>query len=363
MKVLMVEPGRVPYETEIGESIKTIQAAAGGKIEVVYPYEDPVALVCNREGKLLGLPLNRALYDEAGEMYDIIAGTFFVAGLGEEGLADLPADLIKKYAEHLKYPETFALIDGKYRAVKGQQETGGKIISSKDEERLILEEATNLAMELDCFFRENHYPYAAAFSDAHIQKERLADELIYGSTANIRMQLDALRCQKHLEKEVGRLGKDISAYENFFGIRGYSVYQLAHSVDTDKLRFMPYDWLESKGFTAEYSNYQMVYSAECGPEYTLDDIYAELNQTRPEGYRGYSLSVSDVVILHEKGNDAAYYVDRIGFRELPDFLGGLARPEAKRETSIKEQLDAAKKQAAQAEPKAAEKKPRTPERS
>ena len=77
---------------------------------------------------------------------------------------------------------------------------------------------------------------------------------------------------------------------------------------------------------------------------------------------GHSLSVSDVVVLHEKGSGTAYYVDSIGFKELPDFFGGTRQPEAKRDGSLREQLDDAKKQAAKAEPKTPEKK-KEPERS
>ena len=59
MKVLMVEPGKSPYAAEIESGLKSLQAAVGGDIQAVYPYEDPVALICNDEGKLMGLPLNR----------------------------------------------------------------------------------------------------------------------------------------------------------------------------------------------------------------------------------------------------------------------------------------------------------------
>ena len=77
MNVLMVEPGKAPYETEISDGLEAMQAAVGGNIQAVYPYEDLVGLVCNEEGKLEGLPLNRALRTEDGEIYDIIAGNFF----------------------------------------------------------------------------------------------------------------------------------------------------------------------------------------------------------------------------------------------------------------------------------------------
>ena len=74
MKVLMVEPGKIPHEADIEPGLRSLQAAVGGNIQAVYPYEDPVALICNEDGKFMGLPLNRALRDDTGEIYDIIAG-------------------------------------------------------------------------------------------------------------------------------------------------------------------------------------------------------------------------------------------------------------------------------------------------
>lgn len=118
MKVLMVEPGKVPYEKEIGNGLEALQAAVGGSIQAVYPYEEPVALVCNEEGKYMGLPLNRALTDENGEVYDIIAGNFFIAGLGEESFDDLSPELMEKFSEQFKHPEEFVRIAGKILAVK-----------------------------------------------------------------------------------------------------------------------------------------------------------------------------------------------------------------------------------------------------
>ena len=93
MNVLMVEPGKAPYETEISDGLEAMQAAVGGNIQAVYPYEDLVGLVCNEEGKLEGLPLNRALRTEDGEIYDIIAGNFFICGLGEENFCSLSPEL------------------------------------------------------------------------------------------------------------------------------------------------------------------------------------------------------------------------------------------------------------------------------
>ena len=92
MKVLMVEPGKSPYAAEIESGLKSLQAAVGGDIQAVYPYEDPVALICNEEGKLMGLPLNRALFDDDGHIYDIVSGNFLIVGLGEDDVkAKFPA--------------------------------------------------------------------------------------------------------------------------------------------------------------------------------------------------------------------------------------------------------------------------------
>ena len=96
MKVLMVQPGEIPHETDIEPGLESLQAAVDGPIQAVYPYEDPVALICNEEGKFLGLPLNRALRDDNGEIYDVIAGNVRFTGLGEASFADLPPDLMAK---------------------------------------------------------------------------------------------------------------------------------------------------------------------------------------------------------------------------------------------------------------------------
>lgn len=118
MKVLMVEPGKSPYAAEIESGLKSLQAAVVGDIQAVYPYEDPVALICNEEGKLMGLPLNRALFDDDGHIYDIVSGNFLIVGLGEENFTDLSPDLMEKYGEQFKYPEKFARLTGEIIAVK-----------------------------------------------------------------------------------------------------------------------------------------------------------------------------------------------------------------------------------------------------
>lgn len=112
MNVLIIEPEKVPREAEIGSDLKSMQEIVDGYIEAVYPFDDPVALVCNDEGKLNGLPLNRKLED-----YDIIAGTFFICGLSEDNFASLSPDLIAKYKEKFAQPEEFMRIGRQIIAV------------------------------------------------------------------------------------------------------------------------------------------------------------------------------------------------------------------------------------------------------
>lgn len=107
LSVLEIAPGQYPKQIEISNKLESLQKEVGGTIAAVYPFADPVAIVCNDEGKLEGLPMNRALRDEHGQAYDAIAGTFLVVGLGEEDFASLSPELAQKYEEHFHQPETF----------------------------------------------------------------------------------------------------------------------------------------------------------------------------------------------------------------------------------------------------------------
>ena len=112
MKVLLITPGAAPQVLEIEHSLKNIQELVGGTIEAIYPFEDTVALVCNDEGKLLGLPLNRAVRDPAtGQVLDIIAGTFFICGLSEDDFASLSDEQIQRYTQMFRHPEAFIQSD------------------------------------------------------------------------------------------------------------------------------------------------------------------------------------------------------------------------------------------------------------
>ena len=107
MTVLLVEPNQHPRPVEIGTELEDLQKAVGGYIEVVYPFDEPVGLVMNEEGKLDGLPLNRALRDDNGEIYDVVAGSFLVVGLTDEDFGSLTSDQMKTFEEKFHSPEVF----------------------------------------------------------------------------------------------------------------------------------------------------------------------------------------------------------------------------------------------------------------
>ena len=100
----------------------------------------------------------------------------------------------------------------------------------------------------------------------------------------------------------------------------YSIYQLKHGDETRDLRFEPYDRLQVTGNVVDKANYELVYSAELTPGTSLEDIYTRFNIDHPKDFKGHSLSVSDVVVLHQDGQDTAHYVDSFGYKSVPEFL-------------------------------------------
>ena len=100
----------------------------------------------------------------------------------------------------------------------------------------------------------------------------------------------------------------------------FSIYQLKHGDETRDLRFEPYDRLQATGNVVDKANYELVYSAELTPGTSLEDIYTRFNIDHPKDFKGHSLSVSDVVVLHQDGQDTAHYVDSLGYKDVPEFL-------------------------------------------
>ena len=114
MQVLVVEPERRPEVREINDSLSAMQEIVGGLIQPIYLFDEPVALVCNDEGKLLDLPANRGLRNKDGQIYDIVCGTFFLCGAPPDSdhLTSLTPEQIQRYQERFYTPEMFWGMDG-----------------------------------------------------------------------------------------------------------------------------------------------------------------------------------------------------------------------------------------------------------
>ena len=114
MQVVVVEPKKKPMVQDISPDLESMQKIVGDPIQAIYPFEEPVALICNEEGKLLNLPLNRALRDDEGTVYDIISGTFFLCAAPPDSdrFAGLTDQQVKTYMERFAMPEMFLNVGG-----------------------------------------------------------------------------------------------------------------------------------------------------------------------------------------------------------------------------------------------------------
>ena len=115
MKILVVLPEKAPFVKDIEIGIESLQNEIGGNVEAVYIFKDNACIICNEEGKLLGLPFNRALKDEAGGIFDIVAGKFLIVGLGDKDFVDLSLEQQSKYAQMFETPEIFLCCNGTWR--------------------------------------------------------------------------------------------------------------------------------------------------------------------------------------------------------------------------------------------------------
>ena len=114
MQVVIVEPEKKPVVQNIDDTLTSMQQIVGGTIQAVYPFEEPVALICNDEGKLLNLPLNRALRDSNGAIYDVVAGTFFLcaAPVDSDHFEGLTDEQAQTCLERFAMPERFIMVNG-----------------------------------------------------------------------------------------------------------------------------------------------------------------------------------------------------------------------------------------------------------
>lgn len=139
MDVLLVEPRQFPQRVQIGIELEDLQNAVMGDIEATYPFEDNVAIITNGEGKINGMPLNRAIFTEDGVPADIYAGPFLVVGLTEDDFGSLTSEQMDKYEEIFHSPQTFVRMGGSYMVllvpddmVKPKEPMKGTDVKSKN---------------------------------------------------------------------------------------------------------------------------------------------------------------------------------------------------------------------------------------
>lgn len=238
--------------------------------------------------------------------------------------------------------------------------------------------AMDIAFDLDEFFRQNDPQYAAEHPEAHAAKEALYENLMAGRISALEEKLAALdqTQEDYLPSEIEKF-KDATGYEEFLDfdpaevkaaledpnrsrvdemlaaaekaereyaaeaaayaqtpaaiveqaraargepVGSFSIYQLKGGNETLDYRFEPLDSIHRNGLSVKPENYELVYEAPMTEKDNLESIYTRFNVDRPADFTGHSLSVSDIVVLHQNGKDTAHYCDRAGFSEVPEFL-------------------------------------------
>ena len=169
--------------------------------------------------------------------------------------------------------------------------------------------------------RENSYLLQAYVTQEN-GRAKMGDVLFAGTPEKCRELMGQLKSGELTEGDVKQLyakaqetAKTAEPDKDTF-----SIYQIKGGDETRDLRFEPYDRLQAAGNVVDRANYELVYSAPLAPGTSLEDIYTRFNIDHPKDFKGHSLSVSDVVVLHQDGQDAAHYVDSAGFRQVPEFL-------------------------------------------
>ena len=131
------------------------------------------------------------------------------------------------------------------------------------------------------------------------------------------------------ESSANREAQLLYGRDNQFGI-----YQLNDSPQARDIHFMNSDFLEMKGIAVARENYDLVYTAPLEEGTSLEDIFTRFNIDRPEDFRGHSLSVSDVVVLHQNGENTCHFVDSFGYKEVPEFIQEIAQEREAEQTSV-----------------------------
>ena len=169
--------------------------------------------------------------------------------------------------------------------------------------------------------RENSYLLQAYVTQEN-GRAKMGDVLYTGTPEKCRELMGQLKSGELTEGDVKQLYAKAQETAQTAGQDKdtFSIYQIKGGDETRDFRFEPYDRLQAAGNVVDRANYELVYSAPLAPETSLEDIYTRFNIDHPKDFKGHSLSVSDVVVLHQNGQDTAHYVDSFGYKEVPEFF-------------------------------------------
>ena len=183
----------------------------------------------------------------------------------------------------------------------------------------------------ETIYKVRRNPYSDSRENSHLLqayvtqengRAKMGDVLYTGTPEKCRELMGQLKSGELTEGDVKQLYAKAQETAKTAGQDKdtFSIYQIKGGDETRDLRFEPYDRLQAAGNVVDRANYELVYSAPLAPGTSLEDIYTRFNIDHPKDFKGHSLSVSDVVVLHQDGQDAAHFVDSVGFREVPEFL-------------------------------------------
>ena len=183
----------------------------------------------------------------------------------------------------------------------------------------------------ETIYRVRRNPYSDSRENSHLLqayvtqengRAKMGDVLYTGTPEKCRELMGQLKGGELTEGDVKQLYAKAQETAQTAGQDKdtFSIYQIKGGDETRDFRFEPYDRLQAAGNVVDRANYELVYTAPLAPETSLEDIYTRFNIDHPKDFKGHSLSVSDVVVLHQNGQDAAHFVDSVGFREVPEFL-------------------------------------------
>ena len=181
----------------------------------------------------------------------------------------------------------------------------------------------------ETIYRVRRNPYSDREENAYLLqvyvtqengRAKMGEVLFRGTPEKCRELLGQLNAGELTEGQVKELYAKAQEQPGTGRDDTFSIYQLRDGDETRDYRFEPYDRLQAAGLAVDRANYELVYTAPLAPGTSLDDIFTRFNIDHPKDFKGHSLSVSDVVVLHQGGQDTAHYVDRGDFKQIPEFL-------------------------------------------